>query len=34
MRKADNLRLWADCVDNVGSTASHSPMDLHDLVQG
>jgi hypothetical protein len=28
--KADNLRhLWADCLENVGASTSHNPMDLH-----
>jgi hypothetical protein len=26
--------LWADCLENVGSSTSHNPMGLHDLLQG
>jgi hypothetical protein len=26
-------RLWADCVENVGASTSHNPMDLHGLLQ-
>jgi hypothetical protein len=26
--------LWADCLDNVGSSTSHNPMGLHSLLQG
>jgi hypothetical protein len=27
-------RLWADCLDNVGTSTSHNPMGLHGLSQG
>jgi hypothetical protein len=34
--QADNLtaNLWADCLENVGASTSHNPMDLHALLQG
>jgi hypothetical protein len=34
--KADNLTAicWADCLENVGASTSHSPMGLHGLLQG
>jgi hypothetical protein len=35
-RKANNLThlLWADCLENVGTSKSHNPMGLHGLLQG
>jgi hypothetical protein len=34
-RKADQpyLHLWADCLENMGASMSHNPMDLHGLLQ-
>jgi hypothetical protein len=34
-RKAEQThrRLWADCLENVGTSISHNPMDLHGLLQ-
>jgi hypothetical protein len=32
LHRADNLS--ADCLDNVGSSASHSPIGLHGLLRG
>jgi hypothetical protein len=26
--------LWADCLENVGTSTSHNPMGLHGLLQG
>jgi hypothetical protein len=31
-RGADNRHLWAYCLENVGASASHNPMDLHGLI--
>jgi hypothetical protein len=32
----DNLtaQLWADCQENVGTSTSQNPMDIHGLLQG
>jgi hypothetical protein len=29
-----NRHLWADCLDNVGSSTAHNPMGLHGLLKG
>jgi hypothetical protein len=29
-----HCHLWADCLENVGSSMSHSPIGLHGLLQG
>jgi hypothetical protein len=26
--------LWVDCLEDVGASTSHTPMDLHGLLQG
>jgi hypothetical protein len=35
VREADNLiAMVADCLDSVGSSTSHNPIGLHELLQG
>jgi hypothetical protein len=29
-----STHLWTDCLENVRSSTSHNPMDLHGLLQG
>jgi hypothetical protein len=29
-----HCQLWADCLENVGASTSHNPMDVHGLLQG
>jgi hypothetical protein len=33
-RDPPNMDLWADCLENVGTSTSHNPMGLHGLLQG
>jgi hypothetical protein len=35
VHKADSLTaMWADCLENVGTSTSYNPMGLHSLLQG
>jgi hypothetical protein len=32
-RSTPHRHLWADCLEDVGASTSHKPMDLHGLLQ-